>query len=286
MSNPAQSVPNVYHVLLAARGNPDHGQHPDQPPLGVGPDQVKRVGSMMEAVNAVNVFIRDNDLGGGNWVGGDVWMDGQHVGCIAYNGRLFDNEKGPLVREGRFVFIAKSQGQATSIEARLAEVVRQFLHDPLSASRNVAAFQAGRAALDAFDESQSIPTIDLDQEAWRSIKQAASESTWMPKEYFANDWTSDVCRFLRNGIKPEPASVAVVMEGGAITAVLTDGTITATLVDYDAEDHEPETLREVPQDRGGTATAHVADLYVEQSPERVKVFQELVEQAPSLGMKP
>jgi hypothetical protein len=53
--------------------------------------------------------------------------------------------------------------------------------------------------LDECSGSDHIPTIDLDEESWRSIKQAASESTWMPKEYMMNDWVSDVCRFLRDG---------------------------------------------------------------------------------------
>ena len=41
--------------------------------------------------------------------------------------------------------------------------------------------------------------IDLDAEAWAQIKQAASESTWMPPEYISNNWIADLCEFLRNG---------------------------------------------------------------------------------------
>jgi len=56
-----------------------------------------------------------------------------------------------------------------------------------------------KKTLDECSGSDHIPTIDLDEESWRSIKQAASESTWMPKEYMKNDWVSDVCRFLKEG---------------------------------------------------------------------------------------
>lgn len=45
------------------------------------------------------------------------------------------------------------------------------------------------------------PVIDLERAAWEQIKQAASESEWIPKEYFMNDWLSDVCEFLRKGNK-------------------------------------------------------------------------------------
>lgn len=46
----------------------------------------------------------------------------------------------------------------------------------------------------------STVTIDLDAEAWNLIKAAARESKWMPPEYMMNDWVSDVCRVLREGV--------------------------------------------------------------------------------------
>jgi len=40
--------------------------------------------------------------------------------------------------------------------------------------------------------------LDLDRLHWESIKQAANESNWIPKDfYFQDDWVSDVCSFLR-----------------------------------------------------------------------------------------
>lgn len=47
--------------------------------------------------------------------------------------------------------------------------------------------------------SMAEAVIDLEALAWAQITQAASESTWMPPEYMANDWLSDVCDFLRKG---------------------------------------------------------------------------------------
>ena len=41
--------------------------------------------------------------------------------------------------------------------------------------------------------------VNIEDNFWESIKKAASESTWIPKEYYMNDWVSDVCRFLREG---------------------------------------------------------------------------------------
>lgn len=66
----------------------------------------------------------------------------------------------------------------------------------------------GRAIVWAFEAATRIEeartTIDLDASAWESIKEAASQSPWMPPEYVMNDWVSDVCAFLRNP-KPEAA---------------------------------------------------------------------------------
>lgn len=39
--------------------------------------------------------------------------------------------------------------------------------------------------------------IDIDAEMWKQIKEAAAESNWIPKEYYMNDWVSNVCNFLR-----------------------------------------------------------------------------------------
>jgi len=54
--------------------------------------------------------------------------------------------------------------------------------------------------------SQSM-IVDLDANDWESVKQAAEESSWIPKEhYFQNDWVSDVRHFLRTGEGCAPAS--------------------------------------------------------------------------------
>lgn len=47
--------------------------------------------------------------------------------------------------------------------------------------------------------NSSITVIDLDQNFWEQIKQSAEKSKWIPKEYYKNDWVSDVCDFLENG---------------------------------------------------------------------------------------
>lgn len=57
------------------------------------------------------------------------------------------------------------------------------------------------AAQDA--KHDHITVWDVDKELWETIKKAAEESNWIPKEYYMNDWVYDVCGWLRN--HPEDA---------------------------------------------------------------------------------
>lgn len=50
--------------------------------------------------------------------------------------------------------------------------------------------------------------MDLGALSWAEIQKAASESKWIPAQYMANDWVSDVCDFLRNGPRCQPAADA------------------------------------------------------------------------------
>jgi hypothetical protein len=53
---------------------------------------------------------------------------------------------------------------------------------------------------------EAVAHIDIDAISWEQIKQSASKSKWIPKEYFMNDWVSDVCNFLENGTPESPVT--------------------------------------------------------------------------------
>ena len=76
-------------VALFTRGNPDLGQDPSQPLLGI-PNRFARVTSLLDARRRVRAFIDQHSLGAGNWAGGQV-LDGcdQQVAYISYNGRVW-----------------------------------------------------------------------------------------------------------------------------------------------------------------------------------------------------
>jgi hypothetical protein len=80
-----------YIVQLASLGNIDFGQDPRRSLPGV-PKRRVRVDSLRAASTACRKYIEDNELGGGNWTGGDV-IDAATktvVAHVSYNGRVWN----------------------------------------------------------------------------------------------------------------------------------------------------------------------------------------------------
>ena len=83
-------------VELKSVGNPDFRQDPNAPLFGCESDKKKVISSLWEASEAVGKFILDNDLGAGNWAGGDVFnKEGKVIARISYNGRAWTPEPYP-----------------------------------------------------------------------------------------------------------------------------------------------------------------------------------------------
>lgn len=86
----ANTAPFLLMVQLASVGNPDFGQHPDRPLPGVKNQKVL-VRSLGEAVTVCRNFIDENELGGGNWSGGQVSLvNGTPLAYISFNGRIWE----------------------------------------------------------------------------------------------------------------------------------------------------------------------------------------------------
>ncbi len=77
-------------LVLSATGNPDRGQYGD---IGV-PTQRVQVASYVEASKAVRTYIQAYALGGGNWTGGELSLDGKPVAHVSYNGRVWEGARG------------------------------------------------------------------------------------------------------------------------------------------------------------------------------------------------
>lgn len=75
----------MFKTVLCSVGNPDHGQY-----VAPSPAQTVAVNSLEEAATACRNYIRDWDLGGGNWCGdaGKVFCSGKLVARISYNGMI------------------------------------------------------------------------------------------------------------------------------------------------------------------------------------------------------
>jgi hypothetical protein len=79
-------------VALKSCGNPDHGQDPDRPYYFSEPDRIVEVSSFEEASRICRKFIEKNDLGGGNWSGGQIYVDGQFIAKVNYVGRIMSKD--------------------------------------------------------------------------------------------------------------------------------------------------------------------------------------------------
>lgn len=56
------------------------------------PEQLVPVKSVSEARNKVMQFISENDLGSGNWSGGQIFENGKPIAFVSYNGRVWEGK--------------------------------------------------------------------------------------------------------------------------------------------------------------------------------------------------
>lgn len=81
-------------VLLASVGNPDFRQDPDKPLYGCEKDKTVEVATFKEASEVCAKFISDNDLGSGNWSGGEIQNEkGIVIALVSCNGRVWEGSK-------------------------------------------------------------------------------------------------------------------------------------------------------------------------------------------------
>lgn len=75
-------------VILASCGNPDHYQDPDRPMWGCEDNRKVPVKTLEEASKICMEFIHNNDLGGGNWAGGQVISKDKIIARIESTGKI------------------------------------------------------------------------------------------------------------------------------------------------------------------------------------------------------
>jgi hypothetical protein len=81
-----------YEVELSAESNPDYDKSSYEGSVNIKSHKVKAK-SIEEAREIVVAFIMENDLGSGNWSGGNVYKNGKKIGHVSYNGRYWDDTK-------------------------------------------------------------------------------------------------------------------------------------------------------------------------------------------------
>jgi len=57
------------------------------------------VATLKEASEICSAFIEKNELGGGNWTGGQVFENGKEIARVSYNGRIWEPLPFPQSKE-------------------------------------------------------------------------------------------------------------------------------------------------------------------------------------------
>lgn len=76
------------YVSLSDAGNPDFGQDPSRSISGRRARRVK-VEGFSEASRICRDYIKENELGNGNWTGGKIEQDGKEIAQVSYNGTVW-----------------------------------------------------------------------------------------------------------------------------------------------------------------------------------------------------
>ena len=78
-------------LKLSHASNPDVRGGYWSEPIDPKRAQYIEVPTMEAASKAVRAYIEKNGLGGGNWTGGSLTVNGNEIARISYNGRAWDN---------------------------------------------------------------------------------------------------------------------------------------------------------------------------------------------------
>lgn len=79
----------LYTVTLSHASNPDITGGYWEPPVDSGRKKRVGVASFNEASRVCMDYLKKNQIGAGNWTGGEVLCNGKIAGRISYNGRAW-----------------------------------------------------------------------------------------------------------------------------------------------------------------------------------------------------
>jgi len=107
-------------VEISAEPNPDYDKNTHNGSINIKPKKVK-INSLQEASTIVRKFINDNDLGGGNFTGGNIYSDNKIVGRVSYNGRIWDVNNNEMFAKGGWTKDHKYVNKSEDYETRYAK---------------------------------------------------------------------------------------------------------------------------------------------------------------------
>ena len=76
-------------VTVEAVGNPDYSFNDYRRNVTIK-EKTIQINTITEASKICRDFINEHELGGGNWSGGKILSNGEQIGRVSYNGRIWD----------------------------------------------------------------------------------------------------------------------------------------------------------------------------------------------------
>lgn len=81
--------PERFCVVLSAYGDIDRGGNPGFP---ICQGRVEKLSALAEIPGVCREYISENNLGAGQWAGGQVFKGGKQIAEASYNGRVRDSD--------------------------------------------------------------------------------------------------------------------------------------------------------------------------------------------------
>jgi len=100
----------MYEIKTEVCGNPDFGQDPRKPPYGVRVKKIKAK-TYDELKTLVREWMSDNGIGGGNWQDPPLLVNGEVVGYMSFNGKVWADRN--WTPETKQIYFYKEQANET-----------------------------------------------------------------------------------------------------------------------------------------------------------------------------
>lgn len=143
-------------INLSAAVNPDDYQRGSVRPAIT--EHLVPISSFLEARQVARKFIEDNDLGGGNWDGGQIYENGKQIAYVSYNGRVWSGIQNGSTKNEEIKFEEGGDIHAEPKEI-LVKLTWENETEPILFKRRTDGFYDGKSYLTGGNYTYTLNTL-------------------------------------------------------------------------------------------------------------------------------